>query len=386
MVKAVEVILGFVGDVEELGESGRNDAVDDAKDESSINGVESLAGFVEDEEWRSFDESAGDKEEALLPEAQRAERLGGERGHADDFEPLAGNLELGRVGFSVEADTVEESRNDDREGIGADAILLVEGRGNDAEVVFNVPDRFALAPAHTHYRDLVGITLGVVTADEVDEGGFSAAVGPADFPVMPTFNEPVEGGNDFAATMHHGDLLHRNEGSGPGGGSDGGIAGREGIDFAIELHELDESGIIFDLVFGAGEDAFVLIGAGEMRGEAIKVAEAIGDDNEGDGLGILAEKVGKMCLKLLVETVEWFVEDEEIGRKNERSCQHEAAAFSGRELAESTVGEICEAEFGNEIIEWRRVVRLNFVDEFEDGSARVDFVEELAVVLADFAG
>ena len=93
MCKAVEVILGLVGDGEELGESGRNDAVDDAKDESSINGVESLAGFVEDEEWRLFDESAGDKQEALLPEAQRAERLGGERGHADDFEPLAGNLD-----------------------------------------------------------------------------------------------------------------------------------------------------------------------------------------------------------------------------------------------------------------------------------------------------
>ena len=386
MGEAVEVILGLVGDVEKLGESGCNDAVDDAKDESPINAVESLAGFVEDEEWWLFDESAGDEEEALLPEAQRAERLGGERGHADDFEPLAGNLELGRVGFLVKADTVKESRNDNREGIGADAILLVEGGGNDAEVVFDVPDRFALAPAHSHYRNVVGITLGVVTADEVDECGFSAAVGPADFPMMPTFNEPVEGGNDFAATMYHGDLLHRNEGSGPGGGSDGGIAGREGVDFAIELHELSEGGIIFDFVFGAGEDAFVLIGAGEMRGEAIEIAEAIGDDDEGDGLGILPEKVGEMGPELLVETVEWFVEDEEIGRKNERSCQHEAAAFSGREQAESTVGEIGEAEFVNEIIEWRRVVRLNFVDEFEDGSARVDFVEELAVVFTDFAG
>ena len=105
--------------------------------------------------------------------------------------------------------------------------------------------------------------------------------------MMTTFNEPVEGGDDFAATMYHGDLLHRNEGSGPGGGSDGGIAGREGIDFAIELHELSEGGIIFDFVFCAGEDAFVLIGTGEMRGEVIEVTEAIGDDNEGNGLGIL---------------------------------------------------------------------------------------------------
>ena len=109
MGEAVELILGLVGDVEELGESGYNDVVDDPKDESPINAVESLARFVEDEEWWLLDESAGDEEEALLPEAQRAERLGGERGHADDFEPLAGNLELGRVGFLIKADTVEES-------------------------------------------------------------------------------------------------------------------------------------------------------------------------------------------------------------------------------------------------------------------------------------
>ena len=276
------MILGFVGDVEELGEFGGGDAVDDSEDERTVDRVEPLAGFVQDKKWRLFDESASDEKEALLAETQRTERSVGKLSHAYDFEPLFSDLQLGGIGFLIKADTVEESGDNDGEGIGADAVLLMKSGRDDAEMIFDIPDCFTLTAAHSHDGNVVGVALGVISADEIDQSGFAAAIGATDFPMLAAFDKPVESGDDFPSSVNDGDLVHRDERAFPRRRRGRRIAGRKGVQFRIQLHELSEGGVAFDFVAGPGKDALTLIDTGKMRCEVLQFVEAIDHNDEGD--------------------------------------------------------------------------------------------------------
>ena len=92
---------------------------------------------------------------------------------------------------SIDSDGVKESRENHSLGCHCDSVLLVKAGRHQSHVVFYLPDGFASSTLLSEKVDVVRVALWVISRDEVDEGGFTAAIWAADFPMLARHDFPI---------------------------------------------------------------------------------------------------------------------------------------------------------------------------------------------------
>jgi hypothetical protein len=193
--------VGAMSNVEDGNGAGADETINGLDEGGPVDGIEALAGFVEDEETGFFDQGTGEQCHSLATGGKAIERDVRAR-----EEPEIGKLEAGLRALVSgegleEADGIVKPGGDNFETGGVACEVEVQFGRNPADAVFDVPDAFATAAAAAKDGDIVSVGLGMVAKDEAKEGGFAGAVWAEQRPAFAFANGPVQVVEDSGATV-----------------------------------------------------------------------------------------------------------------------------------------------------------------------------------------
>jgi hypothetical protein len=97
------VFILAVADEDDGGALAGGGVFEKIQQSGSVGIVEALGRFIEDEQFRGFDQRPGDQGQPLFGKAQGAKRYGCPVGQSNGFQPVAGGRQLGPACLSVEA-------------------------------------------------------------------------------------------------------------------------------------------------------------------------------------------------------------------------------------------------------------------------------------------
>ena len=134
-----------------------------------------------------------------------------------------------------------------------------------------------------------------------------------------------------------------------------------------------------------GELAGVLAGS-EFQGlsdDGIEEVPVVGNDQE--GAGVVDERLLQDVLRLHVEVVGGFVEDQEVGRAHQHAAEGDTGSFSATEDADLFEDVVTFEKKAAENIAGRHggAAGLDHLDRFQDGESGIEFV---GVVLVEEGG
>ena len=187
-----------------------DEGFDDPQGQAPVLRIESVHRFIQDEQFRILDEGAGKQAEALLAAGQS--QIGAVRQvfNAKKGHPFPAALQLSGAGMQAQADRVEKAAGDDLQGREVLPVSPVHLGADIADVALDFPDTFPRAARVPEQGDLAGVGLGIVGADQGQEGGFAGTVFPTDRPMLSFPDDPVQAVEDCTGAVadRHGIAAH----------------------------------------------------------------------------------------------------------------------------------------------------------------------------------
>ena len=98
MVDAGRKLRIVMGDVEQSLVRTADERLDDVKDPAAMGRIESVHGFIQDQQFRILDEGAGEQAEALLTAGESQIRPLRQSFDTEDSHPFAAPCQLFRTG------------------------------------------------------------------------------------------------------------------------------------------------------------------------------------------------------------------------------------------------------------------------------------------------
>ena len=92
----------------------------------------------------------------------------------------------------IKADAVIKTGYNDGFDGGCDAVVAVQGRRNEPEVTLDFPNAFSRSSPVSKDRDVVRVTLRMISREKGEKRGFAASVGASDHGVLAGIQPPVE--------------------------------------------------------------------------------------------------------------------------------------------------------------------------------------------------
>ena len=99
---------------------------------------------------------------------------------------------IARLGLLVHADAVEEAAQQDLFHAAADAVVAMQARGDDADVLLDVPHRLAAAAPPAEQMQVVAVGLRVIAGDHLEQRRFAGPIRPLDERVLSGQDAEVE--------------------------------------------------------------------------------------------------------------------------------------------------------------------------------------------------
>ena len=140
--------------------------------------VETVEGFVEDEEVGRFDESSRQEAEALFAAAHVQEHPVGQMLNAENAHPGEAGLPLLGPWTYIQPYTIVQPTGYDIYGRQVALVGSVHLRADISDMAFDVPNALARSTSPSEQFYVAGISLGIVGTDEAQERGLARAVGP----------------------------------------------------------------------------------------------------------------------------------------------------------------------------------------------------------------
>ena len=159
-------ILRVVGDEQQLAAAGLQQTLDEAAYQLSIEWVEPLQGFIQDQQARVLDQGSYDEQQSLLTKGEAVEWRLCQRLHAQQRQPLLGQPQSLIAGCLIEADGVKITGEDHRQWRGTDPVVQVQAGADVTDMLLDLPDALATAASSAKQSQIIAVTLGVIAGDQ----------------------------------------------------------------------------------------------------------------------------------------------------------------------------------------------------------------------------
>ena len=319
------------------------EGLDDVAGTLAVVVIKAVERFVEDEEFRVFDERTGQECHPLFAARQREVGTGGQMVQAEHFHPQVGHGAFFGADAAVEANRVVQTAGHD---VRCRQVLFIRtehfGR-HVADVAFYIPDALARATSTAEEIDVAGIRLRVVGANKGEKRRFAGAVLARQGPMLTPAHAPRQAVEDGACAVSDADV------------AEGHYAVRHVV---VRMGRQAE-----DAVASGGCEAFMLLGlpgqvvsaclfgvygafldGDDMRDEVRDVFGACHDEHYRHPVSQRGQEPGQHRPGRLVEPDERVVDHEHAGERPQRSGQLEAAQFAARQLDNSFVEQLVDAQ------------------------------------------
>ena len=124
-----------------------------------------------------------------------------------------------------------------------------------------------------------------------------------------------------------------------------------------------------------------VVHVGDVGDEVRALVEAVEDDHHGHGFGQLGQMTLEPMQRVVIESVEGFIEHEELGTAGERPDEHDLSGLSCRQLAERPIQQRLEPQCRDQLL-GQLLVEAAVGDDLGDRRPFGDDVEDVGVVLA----
>ena len=222
----------------------------------------------------------------------------------------------------------------------------------------------------------------MIAGDQLQETGLAAAVGPAQLPALVRFDRPVEALEDQVLGVADGRTRESDERHlGIERRELGGRVGRGDLEVArLEVEQLVELGVGLLVRTLDTQRQVAVVDVGDVGDEVGALIEAVEHDHHRRRPGELTQVALKPGQRIVIESVEGFVEHEQVRPAGERPDEHDLAGLAGRELAEGTPHQRPQAQRVDQGLGQLEVLAA-VLDDLGDRRALRDHVEDVSVVL-----
>ena len=212
MGDATRKLIGIVGHDDESDGRVGTVVFYDACGHDAVGFVETMEGFVEDEQVRGFYEGSSQETKTLLATADAEKGAVRQMLDAEASHPRKTGLALLGAGSDVEPYTVVEPTGNNIYGRKVAHVGTIHFGADITDVLLDVPDALTRAAAASEQFDIAGIGLGIVGAYEAEECALAGTIGTLQRPMFATMHRPREVAENGALAIADGDLGKTEEG------------------------------------------------------------------------------------------------------------------------------------------------------------------------------